>query len=104
MWIKESMDEFVKARDNAAIEDNYHARVTFDNILGVMNIACTVHCMKWAACTKIIIEKVIGGCYAGTHEETRKLLNRLSKNKKYIAVVLNRKGEKYDGKFIIKNG
>ena len=87
MWIKESMDKLEKIRDSTAAEGNYNARVTFDNILGVMYRACTIQCKEWAKHTELIIEKVLGGYYTGTYEEACKFLNQLSKNKKINAQV-----------------
>ena len=84
MWINESIDAFSKARDDADINGNYKARNTFMNIIGVMYKANTQNCKKWAEHTEGIIESVLSGCYAGTYDEARKLLNRLSKGKKVV--------------------
>jgi len=84
LWIKESIDEFVECRKKAHDEGNYPARITFDSIIDVMLKAGTTDCMKWAAYTEIIIEKVFNGRYAGTHDDARKLLNGLSRGKKVI--------------------
>jgi len=82
MGIYDSTTAFVKARDDAASDGNYNARNTFMSILDVMYKAGTHTCKKWAEHTETIIESVLNGNYAGTSEDAKKLLNRLSKNGK----------------------